>query len=245
MEPRPLPLIEPQSLDVYGSPGRSSSTLSRIGGRLRHWWWFKAMGTSLFMYVFFLAYLALLHHPLRPVFEMPLTWLDRQVGFQPWALVVYASLWIYVSLPAALAPGLKRLFSLGWHMGCLCGAGLLCYVFWPTVVPPAAVDWGLYPGYALLKGIDPGGNACPSLHVAAALYSALWLRRELRELQCSRVWHWANWLWSGLIVFSTLATKQHVLLDVVAGSVLAAVAAAFSPGLRRLRSGGGRGWITV
>lgn len=221
------------------------SPLARIGARLRHWWWFKAMGTSLFMYVFFLAYLQLLHHPLYPVFEMPLTWVDRQVDFQPWALAVYASLWVYVSLPAAVAPGLKRLFSLGWHMGSLCAAGLVCYVFWPTAVPPAAVDWGLYPGYALLKGIDPGGNACPSLHVATALYAALWLGRELRELRCGPVWHGGNWLWCGLIVFSTLASKQHVMLDVLAGAVLALVVAALSPGLRRFPAGGGRGGIPV
>lgn len=221
------------------------SPLARIGARLRHWWWFKAMGTSLFMYVFFLAYLQLLHHPLYPVFEMPLTWVDRQVDFQPWALAVYASLWVYVSLPAAVAPGLKRLFSLGWHMGSLCAAGLVCYVFWPTAVPPAAVDWGLYPGYALLKGIDPGGNACPSLHVATALYAALWLGRELRELRCGPVWHGGNWLWCGLIVFSTLASKQHVMLDVLAGAALALVVAALSPGLRRFPAGGGRGGIPV
>ncbi|MCK6393385.1 phosphatase PAP2 family protein [Zoogloea sp.] len=245
MEPHPLPLTESATLAVPGAADAPPRPLARIGARLRHWWWFKGLGTSLFMYVFFLAYLELLHHPLRPVFEMPLTWVDRQVGFQPWALVVYASLWVYVSLPAALAPGFKRLFSLGLHMACLCGAGLLCYVFWPTAVPPAAVDWGLYPGYALLKGIDPGGNACPSLHVAAALYSGLWLDRELREMQCGLAWHWGNWLWSGLIVFSTLATKQHVLLDVLAGSALAAAAAALSPGLWRSRSGGGRGGITV
>ncbi len=245
MEPRPLPLTEPEPLHLPGQAGRRSSVLVRIGGRLWYWWWFKAVGTSLFMYIFFLAYLDLLHHPRAPVFEMPLTWVDRQLGFQPWALAVYASLWIYVSLPAALAPSLRRLFSLGWHMGCLCGVGLLCYVFWPTAVPPAAVDWALYPGYALLKGIDPGGNACPSLHVAAALYSALWLGRELRELQCSPPWHWGNWLWSALIVFSTLATKQHVLLDVLAGAALAAIVAAFSPGLWHFRGGGEGGRITV
>lgn len=238
MEPRQLPLDESECLETRGQQGGASFILSRIGRQLRHWWWFKAIGTSLFMYVFFLAYLDLLHHPPAPVFEMPLTWVDRVVGFQPWALAVYASLWIYVSLPAALAPGLKRLFSLGLHMGCMCGAGLLCYVFWPTAVPPSAVDWGQYPGYALLKGIDPGGNACPSLHVAAALYSALWLGRELRELGCSPAWFWANWLWSALIVFSTLATKQHVMYDVLAGGALAAVAALFSPGLWRVRRGG-------
>lgn len=244
MEPRSVSLAEPPAL-VLSPALAGPSPLAGLGERLRRLWWFKALGTSLFMYTFFVAYLELLHNPAYPVFEMPLTWVDRHVGFQPWALAVYASLWIYVSLPAALAPDVPRLFSVGWHMGALCLAGLLFFVFWPTAVPPAAVDWGLYPGYALLKGIDRGGNACPSLHVATALYAGLWLAGELRELRCGRAWQLANWLWCGLIIFSTLATKQHVMLDVLAGGALALVVAALSPGLWRFRDGGGRGGIGV
>lgn len=201
--------------------------------RLRRLWWLKAAGTTLFMSAFFTAYLHLLHEPLFPVAAMPLTWVDRMVGFQPWALVAYASLWIYVSLPPALAPDRERLFSYGWHIGALCLTGILFFVFWPTAVPSTDVDWGLYPGYALLKGIDAGGNACPSLHVATALYSAIWLSQDLRGMGAGRGWQHANWLWCGLIVFSTLATKQHVMLDVVAGAALALLAALLSPGLKR------------
>lgn len=237
MEPRLLPLTEQAPPGGPGPYVRASSPLAEIGRRLCRLWWLKASGTSLFTYAFFLAYLELLHRPLFPVFEMPLTWVDRQLGFQPWALAAYASLWIYVSLPAALAADRERLFSVGWHMGALCVSGLLFFVFWPTAVPPAAVDWGLYPGYALLKGIDRGGNACPSLHVATALYAALWLMVELRELRCGKAWHAVNWGWCALIAFSTLVTKQHVMLDVLAGGGLALVVAFFSPGLRGLRAG--------
>lgn len=228
METRLLPLTETGIPDTCGR-----SLRHELGRRLRHLWWLKAGGTTLFMTAFFAAYLELLHRPWYPVTQMPLTWLDRQVDFQPWALVAYASLWIYVSLPPALAASRARLFSYGWHIGSLCVAGLLIFVMWPTAVPPAAVDWGLYPGYALLKGIDQGGNACPSLHVATALYSCLWLARELRDLGAGARMHVANWTWCGLIVFSTLATKQHVSLDVLAGVLLALVVAALSPGLRR------------
>lgn len=201
--------------------------------RLRHLWWLKAGATSLFMGAFFTVYLHLLHQPLFPVATMPLTRVDRMVVFQPWALVSYVSLWIYVSLPPALAPDRARLLSYGWQIGGLCLAGMLFFVFWPTAVPPADVDWALYPGYAFLKGIDAGGNACPSLHVATALYSAIWLDQDLRGIEAGRRWRLGNWLWCGLIVFSTLATKQHVMLDVAGGAALALLAAALSPGLRR------------
>ena len=202
-------------------------------GRLGHLWWLKAVGTAMFMIGFFAAYLHLLHFPAYPVTVMPLTAVDRAVAFQPWALVAYASLWVYVALPPAIAPSFGRLAGYGWHIGALCLAGIVVFVFWPTMVPPANVDWGLYPGYSLLKGIDAGGNACPSLHVATALYSAIWLSAEFSEVQAARWVRGVNWLWCALIVFSTLATKQHVMLDVLAGGALAAVAAALSPGLRR------------
>lgn len=230
METRLLPLNETGIPDT-----RSRVLLRELGWRLRHLWWLKAGGTTLFMTAFFTAYLELLHRPWYPVTQMPLTWLDRQVDFQPWALVAYASLWIYVSLPPALAASRARLFSYGWHIGSLCVTGLLIFVWWPTAVPPATVDWGLYPGYALLKGIDKGGNACPSLHVATALYSCLWLESELHGLRSGPGLRLVNWVWCGLIVFSTLATKQHVSLDVLAGVVLALTVAALSPGLRRPR----------
>jgi len=205
--------------------------------RLGYLWWLKAVGTALFMGAFFVAYLHLLHFPRYPVTVMPLIAVDRAIGFQPWALVAYASLWVYVALPPALAPTLARLFSYARHMGGLCLAGIVLFVFWPTAVPPADVDWSLYPGYGLLKGIDAGGNACPSLHVATALYSAIWLAAGFREVGAARWVRGLNWLWCAAIVFSTLATKQHVMLDVLAGTALALLAAGLSPGLRRAGEG--------
>lgn len=224
-----LPINRPASSRIPA--GRSVA--AELVVRMRHLWWLKAGGTCLFMVAFFTIYLHLLQHPVFPVTTMPLTWLDRMIGFQPWALVSYASLWVYVSLPPAVAPDRAHLFSYARHIGLLCLAGMLFFVLWPTTVPSVDVDWGLYPGYALLKGIDAGGNACPSLHVATALYSAIWLNQDLRGLEAGRGWRFGNGLWCGLIVLSTLATKQHVMLDVVAGSALALLAVALSPGLKR------------
>lgn len=227
-------MVESSALGVDESARRQTRPwLQELAVRVVYLWWFKAIGTAAFMTVFFAAYLHLLHFPVYPVTVMPLTVVDRAIGFQPWALVAYGTLWIYVALPPALAPTLKRLFSYGWHIGGLCLAAILVFVFWPTAVPPADVDWGRYPGFALLKGIDVGGNACPSLHVATALYSAIWLEMELREIGAVAWLRRLSWLWCAVIVFSTLATKQHVMYDVVAGTALALAVAALSPGLRR------------
>jgi membrane-associated phospholipid phosphatase len=87
-------------------------------------------------------------------------------------------------------------------------------------VPPTDIDWAKYPGVAFLKTVDAGGNACPSLHVAAAVYSSFWLYWLMLEVRLGWRAHSIQMLWGVAIVYSTMATKQHVSLDVLAGMLL-------------------------
>jgi membrane-associated phospholipid phosphatase len=188
------------------------------------------------MWLFFVGYFYLLRYPLRPAFEMPLTVVDRWIGFQSWALWPYLSLWIYVVLPPALMPNTRELIRYGWWIGGLCVAGLACFYVWPTAVPRHAVDVAQHAGFEVLRGVDAAGNACPSLHVATATFTALWLDRMLREIATPRWLRAASVCWFVLIVWSTMAIKQHVWWDVVAGVVLALAVALFS-----LRANGAAG----
>jgi membrane-associated phospholipid phosphatase len=88
-------------------------------------------------------------------------------------------------------------------------------------VPYAAMDWFNDPQLSLLRKLDMTGNACPSLHVAAALFTALCLQSLLRRIGCPAWLLALSWLWCVLIVYSTMAIKQHVMWDVVAGVLLA------------------------
>jgi membrane-associated phospholipid phosphatase len=88
-------------------------------------------------------------------------------------------------------------------------------------VPRLAADIAAPASFDLLRGVDAAGNACPSLHVATAAFSTLWLERMLRELAVPRWLRAANACWFALIVWSTLAVKQHVWWDVAAGLLLA------------------------
>ena len=72
-----------------------------------------------------------------------------------------------------------------------------------------------------LPSPDAAGNACPSLHVATAVFSAIWIERLLRDVRAPWPLRCFNWAWVLLIVHSTLAIKQHVVLDAVAGVALA------------------------
>lgn len=200
----------------------------RIAARARSHWLLKAVGTSVFMTVFFTAYFHLLKNPLFSVSTMPLTWIDRRVGFQPEFLGLYASLWIYTALPPALLATRREVVAYGWAIGSLCLAGMACFLIWPTAVPAAPTAGSDFPGFSLLQGVDAAGNACPSLHVATAVFSGLWLGRLLPEVDAPRSLRAANWLWCAGIVYSTLATKQHVALDVMGGLILGGAGALLS-----------------
>jgi membrane-associated phospholipid phosphatase len=188
----------------------------------------KCIGTILFIGLFFGAYFYLLKTPAYPTTVMPITVLDRLIGFQPLALPLYFSLWGYVSLPPALLATRRELFNYGTAIAATCLAGLMVFYFWPTAVPAATTDWAQFSGVNFLKSIDAAGNACPSLHVATAVFSGIWLHHLLCRFGTS-AWLLAfNWIWCIGIVYSTLATRQHVAVDVLAGLVLGVMAATLS-----------------
>jgi hypothetical protein len=182
----------------------------------------KAIGSTLAITAFFVAYFYVINHPVFPVRVMPILGPDYWMPLLPWTAWVYFSLWVYICLPSSLmqtpqALGHYLLGSFGLSV-----LGLLIFVIFPTAVPNWEFDWSPYPSLAFLKESDASGNACPSLHVGFAVFAGLWLSAMLRSLRVSGVWHWWNTLWCGAIVLSTMTTKQHVFIDVVCGAILGA-----------------------
>ena len=218
-------------------PHKSPSEVGRlhqVGVRLLTWWPAKMIGTTLGMAAFFVVYFWLLRHPLHPPTAVPLTVVDRLVGFCPETLPLYLSLWFYVSLAPALLNDRRELISYGLAAVALSVIGLGIFFLWPTAVPPPEIDWSQHPSLAWLKSVDAAGNACPSLHVAFAVFTAVWLERIGRQMGAGRPVRALNWLWCLGILYSTIATRQHVSLDVLAGAVLGATVAAIH--LRWLRA---------
>ena len=196
-----------------------------MGWRIRRHLLLKNLGIAGFMWLFFIGYFYVLRHPARTVVVMPLTALDRAIPFQPAAFAAYVSLWLYVGIPPGLMLTLKELILYGVWIGSLCLVGLACFYVLPTAIPPYnyAADSGHHVGIAMLQGIDAAGNACPSLHVATATFTAIWVHHLLRLTGARRALFWLNALWLALIVYSTLAIKQHVVIDVLGGALLAVV----------------------
>ena len=191
----------------------------------------KSVVTTVFITLFFAAYFYLLRHPAYPPTLMPVTALDRLIGFEPLALPLYVSLWIYVSILPVFFEDRQELLHYGRSMTVMCVLGLLIFYFWPTAAPSPDIDWTQYPDMDILKNADASGNACPSLHVATAIFSGAWFHALLRRFGAPLWVRLSNWVWCAGIVYSTLAIRQHVAVDVAAGLLLGAVAAGLS--LRR------------
>ncbi len=96
----------------------------------------------------------------------------------------------------------------------------LIYLIFPTfVVRPEVVPDDLFSKIiALLYHTDRVYNAAPSGHTFYSVLSLLYLRRWQPKYE--PVW----WLCASLIILSTLFTRQHYVLDVVAGLVFGVLA---------------------
>lgn len=151
---------------------------------------------------------------------LPLTAVDQLIAFWPALLPVYLSLWGYIALPVLLAKDKRELLS--FSLGCAGMTALALLVFWfmPTAIPNFTVD--TLPGTSLqfLKMVDSAGNAFPSLHVSFSVFACVVLARQLREVGAPAWLRVVNVAWAVGIVYSTMAVRQHVLIDVMGGFAL-------------------------
>ena len=110
--------------------------------------------------------------------------------------------------------------------------GLVGYALLPTAPPRMFPDFGFVDSLATLGGLNHGSGlvelasnpfaAMPSLHAADALIVGITLSLIVRRWWAKALWlAWPLWVW-----FSVMATANHFFLDIVAGAVVAALAAA-------------------
>jgi membrane-associated phospholipid phosphatase len=196
---------------------------AELGLRLRRLFIVKFLGVSGVIALFFVGYFHVMRHPVNTVTVMPLTALDALIAFQPSMVFPYLSLWLYVGIAPGLLLTVRQLLAYGVWAGALGVTGLGLFYAWPTAVPPMQVDAAGSVWFGLLRGIDASGNACPSMHVAFAVFSAAWLAHMLKTIGVPAALHAINLAWLLAITWSTVAIRQHVVLDVVGGTLLGAV----------------------
>lgn len=156
--------------------------------------------------------------------EFEFTWIDHAAGFNVWWVYIYVSQYLIVPLPPLLAHTRDQLRRLVVGLSTTSILAFITFIVYPVAVkrPPrpdesnAIYDW--------LISVDTTGNAFPSLHVGLSTLAALYAHRVIDSAfskQARFTLLAIIWVWTLLIAWSTMATKQHYIHDVIAGFVVA------------------------
>jgi membrane-associated phospholipid phosphatase len=201
-------------------PGFVAEAAARIRSR-----WRLKLGLTLGVNALFWGpYWYLGHHAWRTPRTLDWSWLDRAAGFQPqpWAWI-YLSVFVLTGLGPWLIVGRRDLLRYGKGFLLLAGASFLVFLLWPVAAPRPA-DWAGHAVELLWVRWDGPFNAFPSLHAGTLVYTLALLARLFRG---RRGFSWvftALVVWAGLVLWATLALKQHYAVDLLAGAVLGWVA---------------------
>ncbi|HYN81872.1 MAG TPA: phosphatase PAP2 family protein [Gemmatimonadaceae bacterium] len=148
---------------------------------------------------------------------MPELALDRAIPVDPVWMLAYGSVWIFAFLPVFVVrqPALTRRAMLAFLT--VFGAAYVGFLAYPTVLPRAeTVGEGFFAtSLEVVYSLDPPYNCFPSLHVAWAFVAALTCYRVHRGVGIVALF------WAAIIGVSTLYTKQHYVVDVIAGIIIA------------------------
>jgi membrane-associated phospholipid phosphatase len=152
----------------------------------------------------------------------PAIHLDELVPLQPAWVFVYGALYLFlILLPVLVVRDEQHIRRTVWAYLSVWVSAYAIFISYPTVasrpVELTGNGFGVW-GLTLLYSADPPYNCFPSLHVAHSFVSAFTcfrLHRPVGLLGCVAAL---------LVGVSTILTKQHYILDVVAGVTLAGIA---------------------
>lgn len=170
------------------------------------------------------AWIALFYYapqrwPIFPAQPAPTLALDQWVPFQPaWALV-YQSVFIVHTLAFWLPRDAAAVKRYSRNVAAVFACGALFFWLAPTISPrPAESESFLH--HWLIAAVDGPRNAFPSLHAAMGLLATIAVGSHVRACRVSLWWRAVLALWWIAMLYSTLATRQHRLLDLLAGTLL-------------------------
>ncbi|MGJ8654955.1 MAG: phosphatase PAP2 family protein [Akkermansiaceae bacterium] len=155
----------------------------------------------------------------------PVLWMP-ELGFDKAIPVYFDSIWVYYSFYVLLGLVglivekklfLQYLYTVGW----VTAVSHAFFLFMPNGVLRTDIDFESAPAfYQHLASWDSPRNAFPSLHASLSIVAAI-------AVQFSRNFaKWMKplvWLWVVAIFWSTIALRQHVVVDLVAGAIIAVI----------------------
>lgn len=154
--------------------------------------------------------------------HVPAIAIDSAIPLVPVWSLIYGALYAFlIALPVFVVREEEHLRRTVWAYLSVWILAYICFLAYPTVAPrPEEVAETGFGAWALrlLYGMDPPYNCFPSLHVAHSFVSALTCFRVHRHVGIAAI------ISASLVGLSTLFTKQHYVLDVIAGVLMAVVA---------------------
>ncbi len=183
-------------------------------------WRLKLGVTAVVSVLFWSFYLFLSRHPLFPVHMLPLSWLDIWAGYRPnpWGWI-YESIFLLTGISPWLIISREQLRRYIVGFALLSTASFVVFALFP-VASPRPKDSQLSTFLIFITQVDgPTDTAFPSLHAGCLVY-ALALIRHLFGPRLNPIVAILLLVWAGLILFGTLATKQHYAVDLLAGGLL-------------------------
>lgn len=169
--------------------------------------------------VFCVLYLLTGNFHLRtPTMLTPST-IDEKTPFLAWTVWIYNSQFFFLAVSIYLMREPQNLSRTLYAMALVSLFAFCIFAIFPTTLPrDYATGTGLTAkAFQSLYAVDSSSNCFPSLHVSLAWLAALGVWQERRSLGM------VICLWAMLITISTMTTKQHYFIDVLAGLVLAAL----------------------
>ncbi len=203
--------------------GLFAKIASEAARRVRADWRWKLVLAVSMNVLFWATYLFLSRRALFPTRELPITWLDEWAGFRPrgWSWV-YESAFLLSGIVPWLIATREELRRYVFGFTILCGTSFVIFALLP-VASPRPVELREYPASLFLTRFDGPLNAFPSLHAGCLVY-LLALTRRLFPRGCPQIVMAGLLVWAALILFATLATKQHYAVDLAAGGALGGLA---------------------
>ncbi len=199
------PRLRPVSRASVATGRRRDGSRSR---RTRGW-----LGSGVFLGG--LAVYALVQDSVAPRMTFQTPW-DARIPFVPEMIFAYLLFFPYVVV-AAFAAERSRFLTIVVAALLACLVGWTCFLVFPaslTRPDPASVGSPLLRTlFTYLHAIDDSHNTFPSLHVAVT-----WI--AVFSFQGTRTF-WPGLVLAALISCSTLLVKQHTLVDVGGGMVIA------------------------
>ena len=165
--------------------------------------------------------------PIFPSTTIPLTAIDKAIPFHPWWIWPYMSMYVMLPIPPMFSTRARDLARYTIGMTIMFVTCCVFFFLWPIAYPRPPLEDLAAPGfYRLVTSIDQPINSLPSLHAGLTAYTIFFAARALRDLpRRAYVPMLAiGWIWAALILYGTLATKQHYLVDLPPGVLVAWVA---------------------